>query len=170
MKILRPMMLLGILLFGSCTAVDEFSPRAVTYNLAAERAQNQTLLLNVVRSALRRPMQFTTVQSVTGTASESGTVQLTLPFGNRTPLSPKKPAAHRHGKRRTEFCSRGFGYTGILPGHYTANKRAANRFSVERMISKIASFLSFHKPDRSGWRRSPTTQADQELCSPRSRV
>jgi hypothetical protein len=88
MKILRPMMLLGILLFGSCTAVDEFSPRAVTYNLAVERAQNQTLLLNVVRSALRRPMQFTTVQSVTGTASESGTVQLTLPFGNRTPLSP----------------------------------------------------------------------------------
>jgi hypothetical protein len=88
MQILRPMMLLGSLLFGSCTAVDEFSPRAVTYNLAAERAQNQTVLLNVVRSALRRPMQFTTVQSVTGTASESGTVQLTLPFGNRTPLSP----------------------------------------------------------------------------------
>jgi hypothetical protein len=88
MKILRPIMLLGFLLFGSCTAVDEFSQRAVTYNLAAERAQNQSLLLNVVRSSLRRPMQFTTVQSVTGTASESSSVQLTLPFGNRTPLSP----------------------------------------------------------------------------------
>ena len=88
MQILRPIMLFGSLLFGSCTAVDEFSPRAVTYNLAAERAQNQTVLLNVVRSALRRPMQFTTVQSVTGTASESGTVQLTLPFGNRAPLNP----------------------------------------------------------------------------------
>jgi hypothetical protein len=88
MKILRSIPLIAFLSVASCTAVNEFSQQAITYNLAAERTQNQTLLLNVVRSSLRRPMQFTTVQSVTGTASESGTVQLTLPFGNRTPLSP----------------------------------------------------------------------------------
>jgi hypothetical protein len=84
----RPILLLGFLLLSSCTAVDEFSPRAVTYNLAAEGAQNQALLLNVVRASLKRPMQFTTVQSVTGTASEGGTVQLTLPFGNHTVANP----------------------------------------------------------------------------------
>jgi len=81
-------LLLGFLVLSSCTAVDEFSPRAITYNLAAERAQNQALLMNVARASLRRPMQFTTVQSVTGTASEGGTVQLTLPFGDHTSGNP----------------------------------------------------------------------------------
>jgi hypothetical protein len=81
-------LLLGFIVLASCTAVDEFSPRAITYNLAAERAQNQALLLNVVRSSVKRPMQFTTVQSVTGTASEAGTVQLTLPFGSHAFLNP----------------------------------------------------------------------------------
>ena len=84
----RLVLLLGVFVLISCAAVDEFSPRAITYNLASERAQNQAVLLNVVRSYLRRPMQFTTVQSITGTASESGNIQLTLPFGSHTSMSP----------------------------------------------------------------------------------
>ena len=84
----RLILLLGFSVLASCAAVDEFSPRAITYNLASERAQNQALLLNVVRSYLRRPMQFTTVQSITGTASESGNIQLTLPFGSHTSMNP----------------------------------------------------------------------------------
>lgn len=44
------------------------------YNLQAEQAQEQALLLNVVRASLRRPMQFTGLQSITGTANASGSV------------------------------------------------------------------------------------------------
>jgi hypothetical protein len=58
----------------ACAAVDQYSGRAVVYNLQAEQAQEQALLLNVVRASLRRPMQFTGLQSITGIASASGTV------------------------------------------------------------------------------------------------
>jgi hypothetical protein len=57
---------------GACAIVDQYSGRAVVYNLQAEQAQEQALLLNVVRASLRRPMQFTGLQSITGTASASG--------------------------------------------------------------------------------------------------
>jgi hypothetical protein len=57
---------------AACAVVDQYSGRAVVYNLQAEQAQEQALLLNVVRASLRRPMQFTGLQSITGTASASG--------------------------------------------------------------------------------------------------
>src|SRR5438552_1322299 len=63
-----------------CAVVDQYSNRAVEYNRQAEQAQQQALLLNIVRASLRRPMQFTTVQSVTGTANASGSAQLTVPW------------------------------------------------------------------------------------------
>lgn len=76
------------LLLGSgavgCSVVDDFSRRAVDYNLEAEQVQEQTMLLNVVRASLRRPMQFTGLQSITGTASISGGSTLTAPFGEAT--------------------------------------------------------------------------------------
>jgi hypothetical protein len=59
--------------FG-CAIVDQFSGRAVEYNLEAEQAQEQALLLNIIRASLRRPMQFTSLQSITGTASASGSI------------------------------------------------------------------------------------------------
>jgi hypothetical protein len=58
----------------ACAVVDQYSGRAVVYNLQAEQAQEQALLLNVVRASLRRPMQFTGLQSITGTASASGSL------------------------------------------------------------------------------------------------
>jgi hypothetical protein len=60
--------------FAACAVVDQYSGRAVVYNLQAEQAQEQALLLNVVRASLRRPMQFTGLQSITGTASASGSL------------------------------------------------------------------------------------------------
>jgi hypothetical protein len=57
-----------------CAIVDKYSDRAVEYNLQAEKTQQQNLLLNIVRASLRRPMQFTGLSSITGTASASGTV------------------------------------------------------------------------------------------------
>ena len=62
------------LVLAACAVVDQYSGRAVVYNLQAEQAQEQALLLNVVRASLRRPMQFTGLQSITGTASATGSL------------------------------------------------------------------------------------------------
>jgi hypothetical protein len=82
-----------MLILSSCGVVDNFSGRAVNYNIVAEKAQQQELLLNIVRASLNRPMQFTTLSSITGTASESGNETLTVPFGElahrpKTGVSP----------------------------------------------------------------------------------
>lgn len=66
---------------ADCAIVDQYSSRAVSYNLEAEQALDQGLLLNIVRASQRRPMQFTSVQSITGTASAMGTATLNIPFG-----------------------------------------------------------------------------------------
>lgn len=66
-------LLVSLALVG-CAIVDQFSDRAVVYNVQAEELQQQGLLMNIVRAALRRPMQFTTLQSITGTANASGSI------------------------------------------------------------------------------------------------
>ncbi len=66
--------------------VDQFSSRAVEYNLQAEQATQQALLLNVVRASLRRPMQFTSVQAITGTASASGSINAGTTYQNQIPV------------------------------------------------------------------------------------
>lgn len=73
-------------ILGGCAIVDQYSGRAIVYNLQAEQAQDQALLLNIVRAYLRRPMQFTTVSSITGTANASGGAQYVLP--TNVPLRP----------------------------------------------------------------------------------
>ena len=76
---------------SGCAIVDQYSGRAVVYNLEAEQAQEQALLLNVVRSYLRRPMQFTTVSTITGVASATGSAQYTLP--TNVPFRPATQGA-----------------------------------------------------------------------------
>jgi len=83
---IRLALALGAVCLAGCAAVDRYSGRAVLYNLQAEEAQNEEMLLNIVRAYLRRPMQFTTVSSITGTATASGGVQYTLPV--RVPFRP----------------------------------------------------------------------------------
>jgi len=58
----------------ACAVIDNYSGRAVDYNREAEQAQEQVLLLNIVRASLRRPMQFTSLQSITGSANVSASV------------------------------------------------------------------------------------------------
>ena len=77
---------LGTLLalgLGACT--DRITPvadRATNYNRQAEQAQEQVLLLNVVRAMQRRPMQFTSLQTITGQLTASQTGQVSFPFGH----------------------------------------------------------------------------------------
>jgi hypothetical protein len=72
-----------------CSFVDSFSDRAVNFNFQAEQAQLQALLLNIVRASLNRPMQFTSLQSMSGQQSVTAGGTLTYPFG----YTARRPAA-----------------------------------------------------------------------------
>ncbi len=75
------------LLLAGCAIVDKYSDRAVEYNLQAEKTQQQNLLLNIIRASLRRPMQFTGLASITGTASASGSVTGGYSNAHQTPYT-----------------------------------------------------------------------------------
>jgi hypothetical protein len=66
--------LLAFSLVGCSFPSDYFGNRAIEYNREAEDATLAAMLLNIVRAAQRRPMQFTGLQSVTGTSSTSGSI------------------------------------------------------------------------------------------------
>ncbi|MBV9860388.1 MAG: hypothetical protein JO038_09845 [Alphaproteobacteria bacterium] len=76
---------------AACGVVDQFSDRAVDFNIEAEQAQLQAILLNIIRASYNRPMQFTTVSTVTGTASVSGGTSLSIPFGHHRPPLQSSP-------------------------------------------------------------------------------
>jgi hypothetical protein len=78
-RIARIIVLAGASGLMGCAVVDQYSGRAIVYNLEAEQAQEEGLLLNIVRAYLHRPMQFTTVSSITGVANVSGGAQYSLP-------------------------------------------------------------------------------------------
>src|SRR5262249_43369313 len=81
----------GALMAAGCAIVDQYSDRAVVYNVQAEQAQNQELLFNIVRAYLRRPMQFTTVSSIVGTANATAGTQYPLP--TNVPFRPATNAS-----------------------------------------------------------------------------
>ncbi|HEV3459457.1 MAG TPA: hypothetical protein VHG32_23145 [Thermoanaerobaculia bacterium] len=53
---------------------------AVSYNLSLEDSENETLLLNVIRSDERRPMYLSTISKVTGSTKAEGTLSAMVPF------------------------------------------------------------------------------------------
>lgn len=71
------------LALASCAIVDKYSSRATNYNLEAEQVLDQGVLLNVVRASERRPMQFTTLATISGSASSQTGVSFSIPFGDR---------------------------------------------------------------------------------------
>ena len=81
----RPGRLLVIALFMvvllGCGLADQFSAEFVEYNVQAETIKNQNLLNNIIRSAYRRPLQFTDLTTITGQVSVSGTGAFFIPFG-----------------------------------------------------------------------------------------
>jgi len=72
-----------------CAVIDQYSGRAVSYNVEAEQAHDQALLLNIVRASQRRPRQFTIVQKITGQAQAQGTANVTVPMGPHSNLQYK---------------------------------------------------------------------------------
>lgn len=80
-------------LFGCTFPSDYFGNRAVEYNREAEDATLSAMLLNIVRASQRRPMQFTGLQSVTGTSSTSGSIGGTDQSVHNTPFVLPQAAA-----------------------------------------------------------------------------
>ncbi|HEY9422295.1 MAG TPA: hypothetical protein VIW92_12830, partial [Thermoanaerobaculia bacterium] len=53
----------------------------MSFNRAVEEAQNDMLLLNVIRSSLRRPMYITGIQTASGSIETGASAGLAIPFG-----------------------------------------------------------------------------------------
>jgi hypothetical protein len=69
------------ILLAACASPGEIASRATTYNLAVEQANNEAMLLNVLRASKRRPMHFTYVTALHGGPGASlGSASLALPF------------------------------------------------------------------------------------------
>jgi len=65
---------------AGCAAGDRFAGRVSTYNSEAEKAQDQAILLNVLRAAKRRPLSFTELQNVTSSGTPSGSIGFNVPL------------------------------------------------------------------------------------------
>ncbi|MGD0432578.1 MAG: hypothetical protein ABSA58_15960 [Acetobacteraceae bacterium] len=78
---LRNIAMLATVLLSACTLADQFGSRAVNYNIQAENARDQGLLLNIIRAAYRKPMQFSDVTTASGTATATGTIGSSLLLG-----------------------------------------------------------------------------------------
>jgi hypothetical protein len=69
---------------GGCVA-DIFGERAVSYNQEAATNKDKTILTNIIRASRGRPLQFTDLTTVSGTASQSLSIAGVFPFVVRRP-------------------------------------------------------------------------------------
>lgn len=65
----RALHLAAGLAVGGCSIPDDFVGRAVSYNRSLEAAENETLLLNLLRAANERPLYFTNFSAIRGSMS-----------------------------------------------------------------------------------------------------
>ncbi len=95
---MRRLVLLAIVpLLAGCITHREIAGRAVSYNLAVEKAHNEMLLLNVVRSKERRPMYFTAIGEVNGSLrwqASTGGIGVSVGPGDGDDLSLSPSAAY----------------------------------------------------------------------------
>jgi hypothetical protein len=64
----------------SCFHLNHFASEATDFNSQVAAAQDQTLLLNVIRAANRFPMHFTELSTLSGTGTLTAGGSLTVPF------------------------------------------------------------------------------------------
>jgi hypothetical protein len=67
-------------LLAGCAGLDQFAGRQSHYNTEAEKAQDQAILLNILRADKQRPLSFTELQSVTSSGTPSGSLGVSVPF------------------------------------------------------------------------------------------
>jgi hypothetical protein len=68
---------------SACGLADQFADHSLEYNAQAEIIKNQNVLVNVVRAAYRRPLQFTDLTSITAQLSVAGSAGISIPFWGR---------------------------------------------------------------------------------------
>jgi hypothetical protein len=73
--------LIGAGLLSACAPIDVYAFRAIQYNFEAEETQNQVILLNILRSSLHRPMEFTEITNIVGANSATSNVSFGFPVG-----------------------------------------------------------------------------------------
>jgi hypothetical protein len=61
----------SLLVFSGCSSHRQLATQAVDFNLTVEKAQNEMLLLNVIRAKDRLPMYMTGISSLSGNLSTS---------------------------------------------------------------------------------------------------
>jgi len=76
------------LVLSGCASLDSFAGRMNTYNNEAERSQDQSIMLNVLRAADYRPLSFTDFQTVSATVTPSATLSLAGPLAQNGSLTP----------------------------------------------------------------------------------
>jgi hypothetical protein len=79
-RFLAPALILALPQYGCVSR--QLAPTIVSYNRAVENAQNDVLLLNVIRAEKHLPMYLTDISSITGSIRRDLTASLTLPFGH----------------------------------------------------------------------------------------
>lgn len=77
---------------ASYTQPERVGTSLAEYNIAAAKAQNEVLFINIVRSMLREPRHFTAVTQLRR-AAQDGSIELGIPFGggsdDKYSLTPK---------------------------------------------------------------------------------
>lgn len=87
-RIVRIAFVSSAALLAGCSQNSHFSESAVQYNREAEQVQDQVLLMNILRASYRRPLEFSGVQTVSGTASAQGQVGLSYPLAQHGSMTP----------------------------------------------------------------------------------
>lgn len=82
-------LLSAALLSGCSTMSVDFSDWAGVYSKAVEKAQNENLLMNMVRAAHQQPLYFTTIPVVSGSGSVSAGASLNAGYGPAANYTPR---------------------------------------------------------------------------------
>ncbi len=75
---------------SACGAADQFAGHSLEYNVQAERIKNQSLLVNIVRAAYRKPLQFTDLTTITGQTSVQATGGFQIPLAGPVAADPTR--------------------------------------------------------------------------------
>jgi len=82
LTVLSGIILAGLLSGCAIPTKEDIARSTTEFNLVAEKAGNEMLLLNIVRASKRRPMYFTSIGKLTRSMNfEYGTGGVSIPFG-----------------------------------------------------------------------------------------